>query len=437
MKVLLKNGYLVDPSASAVPELPVSVLLEDGRIAAVGAGLDAGDAEVYDCTGLYIMPGVIDAHTHIGYGSERDLETETKNAVSGGVTSLITYHRKAENYLETVPAFIDKINREAFCNVGIHLGLSTYEQTDQLATYVNEFKIPSFKYFTNYIGAAGVKAGVEIVSDANLIEWMTRIARLGGTLCIHAENQDVIEKRTAIVKAKGEDNLQGWYEARPPICEAEAILRCAYFAAKTGCRFYAVHVTCAESLEVLRMMKRQYPDAQIIVETCPHYLLLDDACLQEDGRFKMNPPLRDKSDREALLEGLADGTIDMIATDHAPHSAEEKGRGLEKSAMGVVGLETAFPLLYTELVEPGVISMERLMELLHDAPCRRFNIPTDTGFTVFDLNDTYRIDPADFLSMGKATPFTGWEVQGRCLLTATGEGAVWCDEERLLRGERL
>lgn len=255
MKVLLKNGYLVDPSASAVPELPVSVLLEDGRIAAVGAGLDAGDAEVYDCTGLYIMPGVIDAHTHIGYGSERDLETETKNAVSGGVTSLITYHRKAENYLETVPAFIDKINREAFCNVGIHLGLSTYEQTDQLATYVNEFKIPSFKYFTNYIGAAGVKAGVEIVSDANLIEWMTRIARLGGTLCIHAENQDVIEKRTAIVKAKGEDNLQGWYEARPPICEAEAILRCAYFAAKTGCRFYAVHVTCAESLEVLRMMK--------------------------------------------------------------------------------------------------------------------------------------------------------------------------------------
>lgn len=143
MKVLLKNGYLVDPSASAVPELPVSVLLEDGRIAAVGAGLDAGDAEVYDCTGLYIMPGVIDAHTHIGYGSERDLETETKNAVSGGVTSLITYHRKAENYLETVPAFIDKINREAFCNVGIHLGLSTYEQTDQLATYVNEFKIPS------------------------------------------------------------------------------------------------------------------------------------------------------------------------------------------------------------------------------------------------------------------------------------------------------
>ena len=170
------------------------------------------------------MPGVIDAHTHIGYGSERDLETETKNAVSGGVTSLITYHRKAENYLETVPAFIDKINREAFCNVGIHLGLSTYEQTDQLATYVNEFKIPLFQVFLRTIGAAGVKAGVEIVSDANLIEWMTRIARLGGTLCIHAENQDVIEKRTAIVKAKGRIIFRAGMRQDPPFARAEAIL---------------------------------------------------------------------------------------------------------------------------------------------------------------------------------------------------------------------
>ena len=204
---------------------------------------------------------------------------------------------------------------------------------------------------------------------------------------------------------------------------------------ETGCGYHVCHISTKESVALIRRAKAE--GLNVTCETGPHYLLLDDSCLQEDGRFKMNPPLRDKSDREALLEGLADGTIDMIATDHAPHSAEEKGRGLEKSAMGIVGLETAFPLLYTYLVKPGAISMERLMELLHDAPCRRFNIPTDTGFTVFDLNDSYRVDPTDFLSMGKATPFTGWEVQGRCLLTATGEGAVWCDEERLLRGERL
>ena len=172
----------------------------------------------------------------------------------------------------------------------------------------------------------------------------------------------------------------------------------------------------------------------VTCETGPHYLLLDDSCLQEDGRFKMNPPLRDKADREALLEGLADGTIDMIATDHAPHSAEEKGGGLEKSAMGIVGLETAFPLLYTYLVKPGVISFARLMELLHDAPCRRFGIAPATGFTVFDLNRTYPIDPAEFLSMGRATPFAGWSVQGRCLLTAMDGQAVWYDKT-LLEGE--
>ena len=204
---------------------------------------------------------------------------------------------------------------------------------------------------------------------------------------------------------------------------------------ETGCGYHVCHISTKESVALIRRAKAE--GLNVTCETGPHYLLLDDSCLQEDGRFKMNPPLRDNADREALLEGLADGTIDMIATDHAPHSAEEKGRGLEKSAMGIVGLETAFPLLYTYLVKSGVISMERLMELLHDAPCRRFNIPADTGFTVFDLNDSYRVDPADFLSMGRATPFAGWSVQGRCLLTATGEGAVWCDEERLLRGERL
>ena len=173
----------------------------------------------------------------------------------------------------------------------------------------------------------------------------------------------------------------------------------------------------------------------VTCETAPHYLIFKDEDLQEDGRFKMNPPIRSEKDREALRKGILDGTIDMIATDHAPHSWEEKSKGLSGSAMGIVGLETAFPLLYTELVKPGVISMERLMELLHDAPCRRFNIPTDTGFTVFDLNDRYRIDPADFLSMGKATPFTGWEAQGRCLLTAAGETAAWYDADRLLKGE--
>ena len=164
-------------------------------------------------------------------------------------------------------------------------------------------------------------------------------------------------------------------------------------------------------------------------ETAPHYLLLDDSRLQEDGRFKMNPPLRSPADREALIQGVIDGTIDMIATDHAPHSAEEKGRGLEKSLMGVVGIETAFPLVYTALVKKGVISLEKLIDLVHTNPCRRFGIDLNMAenFTAFDLNAQYTIDPAEFLSMGRSTPFAGETVFGRCRLTVSGGRIAWID----------
>ena len=420
MKTLLKNGFLVDPNRADVDPRPVSLLLEDGKITAMGKDLDESGAEVYDCTGLYIMPGVIDVHTHIGYGSEKDLETETKNAVSGGVTSLITYHRKAENYLETVPAFIEKINREAFCNVGIHLGLSTYEQTDQLETYVKDFKIPSFKYFTNYIGNAGVKAGVEIVSDANLVEWMTRIARLGGTLCIHAENQDIIEKRTAAVKAKNEDSLQGWYEARPPICEAEAILRCAYFAAKTGCTFYAVHVTCAESLEVLRMMKRQYPQARIIVETCPHYLThTTDSSWGNVG--KVNPPLRKQSDVEALWQAIEEGFISVVASDHVARPLAKKTGSIFTVNAGFPGCATLLPVLLEEGYHKRGLSLNRIAQLLSRNPAEIFGVQNRgqlavgaaADLTVFDLDQEKKV-PVEFsnadYNIYQGTAMRGWPV---------------------------
>ena len=202
-------------------------------------------------------------------------------------------------------------------------------------------------------------------------------------------------------------------------------------ARETGCGYHACHISTKESVALLRRAKAEGID--VPCETAPHYLLLDDSQLCEDGRFKMNPPLRDKADREALLEGLSDGTIDIIATDHAPHSTEEKNRGLEKSAMGIVGLETAFPLLYTYLVETNIISFSRLIELLHDAPCRRFGIPwggmdgQSADYTIFNLNSTYSIDPGSFLSMGRATPFAGRQVQGRCVLTVAGGKVAWSD----------
>ena len=184
---------------------------------------------------------------------------------------------------------------------------------------------------------------------------------------------------------------------------------------ETGCAYHVCHVSAKESVALIRKAKAEGLD--VTCETGPHYLVMDDSDLQEDGRFKMNPPLRGKEDREALLQGILDGTIDMIATDHAPHSAEEKSRGLEKSAFGIVGIETAFPILYTYLVKPGILSLDRLLALLCVNPRRRFGLPLGTDYSVWDLNAAYAIDPEDFLSKGRATPFTGWQVNGKCIAT--------------------
>jgi dihydroorotase len=192
---------------------------------------------------------------------------------------------------------------------------------------------------------------------------------------------------------------------------------------QTGCSYHVCHISTKESVELIRQAKAEGLD--VTCETGPHYLVLDDSNLQEDGRFKMNPPLRSKEDREALVQGILDGTIDMIATDHAPHSAEEKAKGLEGSAFGIVGLETAFSVLYTNLVMPGILSMEQLVKLLCDNPRKRFNIPLRLDFSLWALDQKYTVDPEEFLSMGKATPFTGSQVYGRCILTVCDGKIVW------------
>ena len=197
-------------------------------------------------------------------------------------------------------------------------------------------------------------------------------------------------------------------------------------AEETGCAYHVCHISTKESVALIREAKARGVD--VTCETAPHYLLLDENDLQEDGRFKMNPPLRSREDREALVEGVLDGTIDMIATDHAPHSAEEKARGLAGSAFGIVGLETAFPLLYTGLVKSGLLSLERLVELLTVKPRARFRLPLGSDFSIWDLNASYLIDPRDFLSQGKATPFAGRPVFGRCLLTVCDGKAVFLEE---------
>ena len=192
---------------------------------------------------------------------------------------------------------------------------------------------------------------------------------------------------------------------------------------ETGCAYHVCHISTKESVDLIRKAKAEGLD--VSCETGPHYLTMDDSMLQENGRFKMNPPLRSPEDREALVQGILDGTIDIIATDHAPHSAEEKSRGLEKSAFGVVGLETAFPILYTCLVRPGILSMDRLLELLVWNPRKRFGIPMGDDFSVWELDTPYTVDPADFVSMGKASPFEGWSVFGKCMATVCNGKIVY------------
>ena len=372
-----------------------------------------------------ILPGFVDVHVHLrepGFSYKETIRTGSLAAAHGGYTTVCAMPNlnPVPDSMETLQPELDAIQKDAVIRVLPYGAITKGEQGGELADL--DAMAPYVVAFSD--DGKGVQ-------DRDMMRRaMLEAKRLGKLIVAHCEDNSLLRggyiHDGAYAKAHGHRGICSESEWRP-------IQRDLELVRETGCGYHVCHISTKESVDLIRKAKAE--GLNVTCETGPHYLLLDDSCLQEDGRFKMNPPLRDKRDREALLEGLADGTIDMIATDHAPHSAEEKGRGLEKSAMGIVGLETAFPLLYTELVKPGVISMERLMELLHDAPCRRFNIPTDTGFTVFDLNDTYRIDPADFLSMGKATPFTGWEVQGRCLLTAAGETAAWYDADRLLKGE--
>ena len=392
----------------------------------LGGGVSRAVSPVcVDASSFVVLPGFVDVHVHLrepGFSYKETIRSGSLAAAHGGYTTVCAMPNlnPVPDSMEHLQPELDAIRRDAVIRVLPYGAITEGEKGEKLADL--DAMAPYVVAFSD--DGKGVQDR-EMMRAA-----MLKAKQLGRLIVAHCEDNSLLHggyiHDGAYARTHGHRGICSESEWRP-------IQRDLELVRETGCGYHVCHISTKESVDLIRKAKAEGLD--VTCETGPHYLLLDDSCLQEDGCFKMNPPLRDKADREALLEGLADGTIDMIATDHAPHSAEEKGRGLEKSAMGIVGLETAFPLLYTELVEPGVISMERLMELLHDAPCRRFNIQTDTCFTVFDLNDTYRIDPADFLSMGKATPFTGWEVQGRCLLTAAGETAVWYDADRLLKGE--
>ena len=356
-----------------------------------------------------VFPGFCDVHVHFrepGFSYKETILTGSRASARGGYTDVCTMPNL--NPVPDSPAHLKEqqalIDRDACIHVHPYGSITVGQKGECLADL--EGMAPSCIAFSD--------DGKGVQSDAMMTAAMLRAKALGKMIVAHCEVNDLLRggyiHDGAYAKAH---NHRG-------ICsESEwvQIARDLELAKKTGCRYHVCHISTKESVEIIRRAKAEGVD--VTCETGPHYLIMDDSDLQEDGRFKMNPPLRSAEDRQALIAGIQDGTIDMIATDHAPHSQEEKSRGLEKSAFGIVGIETAFPLLYTYLVEKGIISLEKLIELLTVNPRKRFGIIQD-GFTVWDLKAVSTIDPKDFLSMGKATPFTGWQVHGKCMATVCG-----------------
>ncbi len=378
---------------------------------AVRTFMEAGGSSPLLSDSYLICPGFCDVHVHFrepGYFYKETVHTGCDAAICGGYTAVCTMPN-----LDPVPDTAEnlQIQLDAICADGriavLPYGAITVgEKGEQLSDM--EAMAPRVVAFSD--------DGRGVQSREMMKEAMLRAKALGKIIVAHCEDNSLLKGGYI------HDGVYAKEHGHRGICsESEylPIARDLELVRETGCAYHVCHVSAKESVELIRRAKAE--GLNVTCETAPHYLVLCDEDLREDGRFKMNPPLRGKEDREALLAGILDGTIDMIATDHAPHSAEEKGRGLEKSLMGVVGLETAFPILYTHLVETGILSMEKLVDLLCIHPRARFGITAEPGYTVFEVGTPTVIDPETFATKGRSTPFAGDTVSARWLMTCIGD----------------
>lgn len=419
MRTIYRNATIYRDGRFALGDLTV----EEGRI--VEAGVPTAADRVVELAGLHLVPGLIDVHVHLrepGFSYKETIATGTAAAAHGGYTTVCAMPNlnPAPDAPETLRAETDAIRRDAQVRV-MPYGCITMGQR-------GGGQLVDFEALAPYV--VGFSDDGRGVQSATLMEEaMRRAAKAGRPIVAHCEVDELL--RGGYIH-DGEYCRRHGHRGICSESEWAQVERDIELAARTGCQYHVCHVSTAESVELVRRAKAR--GLRVSCETAPHYLLLSDEDLQEDGRFKMNPPLRSFSDRKALVAGIADGTIDIVATDHAPHTGEEKSRGLAGSAMGIVGLECAFALLYKYMVLPGTISLERLIGLMSENPRRIFGLgeglrvgaPAD--FTVFDLGAEWTVDPAAFRSKGRATPFAGWRVCGRTMLTVVGGRTVYEDE---------
>ncbi len=389
--------------------------METGVRVSILKRMSEDDLSTFHSAQYTVFPGFCDVHVHFrepGFSYKETMRTGSLAAARGGYTAVCTMPN-----LNPVPDSLEHLEQQLRCiadSACIHVypyGAITVGEKGETLAALQEMN-------SGVIGFSDDGRGVQ--REDMMRRAMIQAKSLGKVIAAHCEDNSLL--RGGYIHDGTYARLHG-HRGICPESEWRQIARDLELAKETGCAYHVCHISTKESVALIRKAKAEGTD--VTCETAPHYLVLTDMDLQEDGRFKMNPPVRSEADRAALLEGLQDGTIDMIATDHAPHSAEEKGKGLEKSAFGIVGLETALPVLYTHLVKPGVIGMERLLELLVYNPRRRFGIPLGTDFSVWDLNEAYSIDPTGFASLGRATPFAGWSVFGRCVATVCDGRVVW------------
>ena len=417
MSLVLQNGNVFVKDRF----VKTNVFIRDGIVVSISNNTPLDTDTVFDMDNYFIFPGFIDVHTHLrepGFFYKETVESGTKAAARGGFTSICSMPNlnPVPDSVENINKQLDIIKKDALINVYPYGSITKGEAGDELSD-IFDMRNSAIAYSDD---------GKGVQDDEMMESAMREVKKLNKILAAHCEVNELLNGGYI---HDGEYARLNNHRGISSESEYKQIERDIELAKKTGVKYHVCHISTKESVKLIRQAKKDGVD--ITCETGPHYLVFDDMDLQEDGRFKMNPPIRSKEDKKALIEGIIDGTIDMIATDHAPHSEEEKSKGLKESNMGVVGLETSFSVMYTHFVKTGIITLEKLMELLNINAKNRFGIGTEikvgekADITVFDLNEKYKVNPDEFLSKGKSTPFEGMELYGKCKMTICNGRIIW------------
>ena len=418
MTLVLKNALVFSGDGFVKNDVQIT----DSKITAIGTSISVdGATSVFDCNNNYLIPGFADVHVHLrepGFSYKETIKTGSMAAAASGYTDVCSMPNvnPVPDCIQGIKAQTDIIEKDAVIKVHPFASITVGRKGGgELVDFAALKDIA--------VGFSDDGCGVQAESDMK--EAMQKCAEFNKVISAHCEVNELL---------KGGYIHDGEYARlhnHKGICsesEWAQIERDCLLAEETGCRYHVCHISTKESVDIIRRAKAR--GVRVTCETAPHYLTLCDMDLKEDGRFKMNPPLRSAEDRQALIEGVIDGTVDVIATDHAPHSKEEKSKGLAGSAMGIVGLETAFSVLYTKLVKTGIISLERLINMMSVKPREIFSlgggkiaVGEAADLALIDLNEKFTVNPDNFISMGRSTPFEGWELYGKNKLTVC-EGEV-------------